>query len=234
MPRSGITCHGEKPPLKASDAQGFEAKSLASRRMKPPMDKAADDLVASYFRHSILTMQRAASDEKLLRTIRTIADLIENIFRSGGKLMIAGNGGSAGDAQHVAGEFLSRLNFDRAPLPAIALSTDTSVLTAIGNDYGFEHVFERQIRGLGKRGDGLLAISTSGRSPNIVAALRAARDLGITTMGFTGAKGGAMKDFCDVCLFAPTEETPLIQQIHITAAHVVCNLVEHSMFGKRA
>ena len=148
--------------------------------------------------------------------------------------MIAGNGGSAGDAQHVAGEFLSRLNFDRAPLPAIALSTDTSVLTAIGNDYGFEHVFERQIRGLGRRGDGLLALSTSGRSPNILAALRAARELGMTTMGFTGAEGGAMKDFCDICLFAPSQETPLIQQIHITAAHAVCNLVEYSMFGKRA
>jgi D-sedoheptulose 7-phosphate isomerase len=196
------------------------------------MDKPAEDLVASYFRHSVSTMQHAANDETLHRAIRTIADLIESIFRSGGKLMIAGNGGSAGDAQHIAGEFLSRLNLDRAPLPAVALSTDTSVLTAIGNDYGFEHVFERQIRGLGKRGDGLLAISTSGRSPNIVAALRAARDLGITTMGFTGAKGGAMKNFCDVCLCAPAEETPLIQQIHITAAHVVCNLVERSMFGR--
>ena len=198
------------------------------------MDKAANDLVANYFRHSVSTMERAAGDDKLHRAIRTMADLIETIFSSGNKLMIAGNGGSAADAQHVAGEFLSRLNFDRAPLPAIALSTDTSVLTAIGNDYGFEHVFERQIRGLGNRGDGLLAISTSGRSPNILAALRAARELGITTMGFTGAEGGSMKSLCDVCLFAPSQETPLIQQIHVTAAHVVCTLVEHSMFGKRA
>ena len=110
------------------------------------MDKPANDPVATYFRQSVSTMERAAGDEKLHRAIRTIADLIESIFRSGNKLMIAGNGGSAGDAQHIAGEFLSRLNFDRAPLPAIALSTDTSVLTAIGNDYGFEHVFERQVR----------------------------------------------------------------------------------------
>ena len=152
-----------------------------------PMDKFSNDPVASYFRHSVSTMELAANDEKLHGAIRTIADLIETIFRSGGKLMIAGNGGSAGDAQHIAGEFLSRLNFDRAPLPAIALSTDTSVLTAVGNDYGFEQVFERQVRGLGKRGDGLLAISTSGKSPNIMAALRAARELGITTMGFTGS-----------------------------------------------
>ncbi len=179
-------------------------------------------------------MELAAGDQKLHRTIRAIADLIENIFRSGNKLMLAGNGGSAGDAQHVAGEFLSRLNFDRAPLPAIALSTDTSVLTAIGNDYGYEQVFERQIRGLGKQGDGLIAISTSGQSPNILAALRAARQLSITTIGFTSSTGGSMKDLCDICLFAPSDETPLIQQIHITVAHIVCTLVERSMFGNQA
>jgi D-sedoheptulose 7-phosphate isomerase len=202
--------------------------------MMQPMDKFTNDPVAGYFRHSVSTMELAANDENLHRAIRTIADQIESIFRSGGKLMIAGNGGSAGDAQHIAGEFLSRLNFDRAPLPAIALSTDTSVLTAIGNDYGFEQVFERQIRGLGKRGDGLLAISTSGKSPNIMAALRAARELGITTMGFTGSGDRAMNEYCDVCLSAPSPETPQIQQIHITAAHVVCTLVEQSMFGKRA
>ena len=198
------------------------------------MDKPAEDLVATYFRRSVSTMQSAADDATLHRAVRTIADTIEKILRSGNKLMIAGNGGSAGDAQHIAGELLSRLNFDRAPLAAVALSTDTSVLTAIGNDYGFEHVFERQIRGLGKHGDGLLVISTSGRSPNILAALRAARSLGIVTMGFGGAEGGSMNDLCDVSLLAPARETPLIQQIHITAAHIVCDLVERSMFGKQA
>jgi D-sedoheptulose 7-phosphate isomerase len=198
------------------------------------MDKATDDIVTTCFHHSISAMERAAGDEKVHLAIRTIADLIETLFRSGNKLMIAGNGGSAADAQHIAGELLSRLNFDRAPLPAIALSTDTSVLTAIGNDYSFEHVFERQVRGLGRRGDGLLAISTSGRSPNILAALRIARELGIMTMGFTGADGGAMAELCDVCLFTPTRETPLIQQIHITAAHIICNLVERAMFGNKA
>jgi D-sedoheptulose 7-phosphate isomerase len=197
------------------------------------MDKPTEDFVKAYFGRSVATLERAASDEKLHRTLRTIADLVETMFRSGNKLMLAGNGGSAGDAQHIAAEFLSRLNFDRAPLPAIALSTDTSVLTAVGNDYGYEHVFERQVRGLGKRGDGLIAISTSGRSPNILAALRAARDLGIVTIGFGSADGGAMAPLCDVCLFAPSMETPLIQQIHITAAHIICTLVEQSLFGKR-
>jgi D-sedoheptulose 7-phosphate isomerase len=202
--------------------------------VKPSMDKAGDDLVTNHLRDSVALMERAAGDGELHRTIRAIADLTETIFRSGNKLMIAGNGGSAGDAQHIAGEFLSRLNFDRPPLPAMALSTDTSVLTAIGNDYGFEHVFERQVRGLGKKGDGFLAISTSGRSPNILAALHAARGLGISTIGFTGASGGTMHNLCDVCLFAPSDETPQIQQIHITAAHAICGLVELSMFGKQA
>lgn len=198
------------------------------------MDQTADDPVTSYFRRSVSTLERAAGDPTLHRTIRGIADRIEAIFRAGNKLMLAGNGGSASDAQHIAGEFLSRLNFDRAPLPAVALGTDSSVLTAVGNDYGFERVFERQIRGLGKRGDGFIAISTSGRSPNILAALRAAREIGITTIGFTGAEGGTMQGLCDLCLLAPSQETPLVQQIHITAAHVVCTLVEQSMFGTRA
>src|SRR6185295_18040517 len=133
--------------------------------------------------------------------------------RAGNKLLLAGNGGSAADAQHIAGEFLSRLNFDRNPLPAIALTTDTSVLTAIGNDYGFEKAFERQVRGLGRAGDVFIAISTSGASPNILAALKAARELGVVTIGFTGNREGAMTGLCDLCLVAPTPETPLIQQL---------------------
>src|SRR5271154_7156932 len=125
-------------------------------------------MVAEHFRRSCETLSRAAEDAKLRAAIHAIAAVITEAFRAGHKVLIAGNGGSAADAQHIAGEFLSRLNFDRAPLAAIALSTDTSVLTAIGNDYSFERVFERQIRGIGKKGDGFLAISTSGRSPNIL------------------------------------------------------------------
>ena len=142
------------------------------------------------------------------------------------------NGGSAGDAQHLAGEFLSRLNYDRAPLAAVALTTDSSVLTAIGNDYGYERVFERQIMGLGRAGDVFVAISTSGRSPNIVCAIDAARRTGLTIVGFTGRTGGEMASGCDLCLHAPVDATPLIQQIHITAGHIACGLVEERLFPR--
>jgi D-sedoheptulose 7-phosphate isomerase len=147
--------------------------------------------------------------------------------------LIAGNGGSAADAQHVAAEFLSRFKLDRAPLPAIALTTDTSNLTAIGNDYGFDQVFERQVRGLGRKGDVFIGITTSGRSPNIIAALKAAREIGLTTIGFTGIPGASMNALCDVTLVAPSDETALIQQIHITAAHAICEVVERELFGSK-
>src|SRR6516162_5396216 len=150
----------------------------------------------------------------------------------GAKLLLAGNGGSAGDVQHIAGEFLSRLNYDRAPAAALALTTDSSVLTAIGNDYGYDRVFERQILGLGCSGDVLIAISTSGRSPNILRAMDAARERGIFTVGFTGRSGGEMPSRCDLCLRAPSDSTPLIQQIHITAGHIICGLVEERLFPR--
>ena len=147
-------------------------------------------------------------------------------------MLFAGNGGSAGDAQHLAGEFLSRLNYDRAPLPAIALTTDSSVLTAIGNDYGYDRVFERQVLGLGVAGDVLIAISTSGRSPNILRAIEAARSTGLVVVGFTGRSGGEMAARCHLCLYAPADTTPLIQQLHITAGHIICGLVEERLFPK--
>jgi D-sedoheptulose 7-phosphate isomerase len=192
-----------------------------------------NDMVAEHFRRSCETLARAAENAKLRAAIHDIAAAITKAFRAGNKLLIAGNGGSAADAQHIAGEFLSRLNFDRNPLPALALTTDSSVLTAIGNDYGFERTFERQVRGLGKTGDVFIAISTSGRSPNILAALKAARDIGLTTVGFTGtAASSAMTPLCDLCLAAPSPETPFIQQIHIVAAHAICGLVERELFGR--
>ena len=193
----------------------------------------SNDMVESHFRRSCETLDKAAQDSNLRAVIYTIADVIARAFRNGGKLLIAGNGGSAADAQHIAGEFLSRLNFDRNPLPAMALTTDTSVLTAIGNDYGFDRAFERQVRGLGRPGDIFLAISTSGRSPNVLMALKAAREIGLITIGFTGNGPRDMSADCDHCLVAPSGETPLIQQIHIVAAHAICGLVERDLFGRK-
>jgi len=198
------------------------------------MSNAPQESVVDYFRKSCATLTRATEDRDLIASITAIVDTVTRAFRAGGKVLIAGNGGSAADAQHIAGEFLSRLNFDRNPLPAVALTTDTSVLTAIGNDYGYDRVFERQVRGLGRPGDVFIAISTSGRSPNIVAALQAAREMGVTTVGFTGSGPRAMAAFCDMCLCAPSDETPQIQQVHIVAAHVICGLVESELFGPPA
>jgi D-sedoheptulose 7-phosphate isomerase len=192
------------------------------------------EIVATHLRRSLDVLARAAAEPEFGAAVLAIAQAVEKSLRAGGKVMLAGNGGSAADAQHIAGEFLSRLRFDRHPLPAIALTTDTSVLTAVGNDYGYEQVFERQLRGLGRHGDVFIAISTSGKSPNVLAALRAARDIGITTVGFTGTSPGAaaMLPLCHHVLAAPSDDTPLIQQVHITAAHAICEIVERNLFKK--
>jgi D-sedoheptulose 7-phosphate isomerase len=190
-----------------------------------------DTLIAEHFRRSCDTLNRAAADAALRAAVRDIASAITRSFRAGGKLLIAGNGGSAADAQHIAAEMLSRLNVDRNPLPAIALTVDTSVLTAVGNDYGFEQVFERQVRGLGRPGDVFIGISTSGRSPNVLTAMQAARELKLVTVGFTGSREAPINALCDLRLAAPTEQTTLIQQVHITAAHAICGLVEQDLFG---
>jgi D-sedoheptulose 7-phosphate isomerase len=188
--------------------------------------------VDDYLRRSAAALGDVIADPQSRATIATIAAVIAKAIAGSGKLLLAGNGGSAADAQHLAAEFLSRFMSDRRPLPAIALTTDTSVLTAIGNDYGYEHVFERQVRGLGKPGDVLLAISTSGRSPNVLAALRAAREGNVTTVGFTGKVAGGMAALCDHCLCAPADETAIIQQIHIVAGHAICGLVERAILPK--
>jgi D-sedoheptulose 7-phosphate isomerase len=192
----------------------------------------ADTVASTHFRRSLETLERAAGDAAFMGAVLAIAGACEKALRDGGKLLLAGNGGSAADAQHIAGEFLSRLRFDRNPLPAVALTTDSSVLTAVGNDYGYELVFERQVRGLGRRGDVFIAISTSGKSPNVIAALKAARALGVVTVGFTGTAPGAavMRPLCDHILAAPSDDTPLIQQLHITAAHAICEIVERNLF----
>ena len=194
----------------------------------------ADAYAADYLAQSAAVMQAFAGDPAQRRTLIAMADAITASLRAGGKLLVAGNGGSAGDAQHIAGEFVSRLMYDRAPLPAIALTTDSSAMLAIGNDYGFVHVFERQVRALGRAGDVFLGISTSGRSPNVLAALAAARAAGIATLGFAGAEPGPMAEACGIVLRAPSGWTPLVQQIHITAAHLVCALVEQALCPRPA
>jgi D-sedoheptulose 7-phosphate isomerase len=190
--------------------------------------------VARFFSRSQQVLEAAGADRALVATAAEIAALITRTFRHGGKLLIAGNGGSAADAQHIAAEFVCRFKMERSPLPAIALTTDTSVLTAAGNDYGFEQVFARQIVGLGRPGDCFLALSTSGRSPNVLNALTTARDHGIATIGLTGEKGEAMRPSCDLLLSAPSAETDLVQQIHMVVAHAVCGIVERELFGAPA
>lgn len=192
------------------------------------MTAADDDYVKDYVRRSLAAVQSTVGDAHFLATLTRVAEMIGRSIDSGGKLLLFGNGGSAADAQHLAAEFLSRFSSDRRPLPAIALTTDTSVLTAVGNDYGFEHLFERQVRGLGRPTDTVIAISTSGTSPNVLAGLRAAKSIGITTIGFTGSRQSPMVELCDVCVSAPTDETPIIQQIHIMAGHIICGLVERA------
>ena len=150
-------------------------------------------------------------------------------LRAGNKLLIVGNGGSAADAQHIAAEIVGRYKQDRPGWAAMALTTDTSALTVIANDYGFEQVFARQVEGLGQRGDVLLALSTSGRSPNILAALRRAREGGLVTIGFTGRTGEALGALCDHLLVAPSDDTPVVQQIHLTVAHGICDQIEQTM-----
>lgn len=155
-------------------------------------------------------------------------------LKSGGKVLLAGNGGSAADAQHIAGELVSRFAFDRPGLPAIALTTDTSILTAIGNDYGYEKLFSRQVQALGNKGDVLIAYSTSGKSPNILAALEEARQRGLVTIGMTGNRGGPMVEMCDFLLAVPSADTPKIQEGHLVLGHTLCGLVESAIFKKVA
>lgn len=180
---------------------------------------------------SIATKQRLLEDSAFLENLQRSAQLLIEAYRAGKKTLLAGNGGSAADAQHIAGEFVSRFCFDRPGLPSIALTTDTSILTAIGNDYGYAKLFARQVQAQGAAGDVFIGISTSGNSPNIVEALSACKDKGIATIGFAGQDGGAMADLCDICLRVPSKQTPRIQESHILIGHILCCLVEEAIFG---
>lgn len=187
------------------------------------------DAISAHFAASLAALTRAAADETFQASVQSIAVATTNALRNGRKLLLAGNGGSAGDAQHIAAEIVGRYKQERASWPALALTTDTSALTAISNDYGFDAVFARQVEGLGQHGDVFWALSTSGHSENILRALGAARTKGLTTVGFTGTRGTAMKTLCDHLLVAPSEDTPCIQQIHLTAAHAICDAIEQAL-----
>ncbi len=191
----------------------------------------SQDRIAAHFQSSLDGLTKAVRSTELLATTHTIARVVADALKSGNKLLLIGNGGSAADAQHIAAEIVGRYKQERAGWAAIALTTDTSALTAIANDYGFEQVFARQVQGLAKRGDVLFALSTSGRSPNILAAIKVARDLGVTTVGFTGAKGEGMRASCDHLFVSPTDDTPVIQQVHMTAMHAICDEVEQVLIG---
>lgn len=195
------------------------------------MTSASKDLIGTHLKQSLAAFERAAADSVLLADAEAIADGIIEALNAGNKLLIVGNGGSAADAQHIAAEIVGRYKKDRPALAAIALTTDTSALTAISNDYGYEQVFVRQVEGLGARGDVLLALSTSGRSANILAALRAARRRGLLTIGFTGNKGEAMAADCDHLLVAPSDDTAVVQQIHLAFAHGICHAIEQALIS---
>jgi D-sedoheptulose 7-phosphate isomerase len=196
-------------------------------------DNRNDELQA-FFRRSQQAVEKASADAKFTASVIGAAERIAASLKNGGKVLLAGNGGSAADAQHIAAELVGRFVNDRAPLAAVALTTDTSALTAIGNDYGFEQVFSRQVNALGRAGDVFIGISTSGKSPNIVAALSAARKLGMVNIGMTRDATTPMHALSDVTIGVPATETALIQQIHITAAHAICHLVERELFGTGA
>jgi D-sedoheptulose 7-phosphate isomerase len=193
------------------------------------MNSSCEQTIRHHLAQSRDSLARAANDQTFIDSICAGAALIETCFSQGGKLLIAGNGGSAADSQHIAAELVGRYRRDRRAMPAIALTTDTSVLTSIGNDYGFDQIFVRQLRALSRPGDVFLALSTSGRSPNVLAALAAARDAGVGTMGFTGEAAESFTPLCDIVVAAPSSDTAVIQQLHLTAAHAICDYLEQGI-----
>ena len=176
-------------------------------------------------------MLAMVADQSLHSSLEHAAMACIGCLRGGGRILLAGNSGSAADAQHIAGEFVSRFAFDRPGLPAVALTTDTSILTAIGNDYGYEKWFARQVQAHGNKGDVFIGYTTSGQSPNILLAFEEARARGLVCVGMTGNRGGAMRELCDHLLEVPSADTPRIQEGHAVLGHILCGLVEETIFG---
>jgi D-sedoheptulose 7-phosphate isomerase len=195
--------------------------------------KSNIDQILRHFRESLLVHQRILAEDELLVNTSKVVAVCANAYKNGNKILIAGNGGSAADAQHFAGELVSRFYFDRPALAAIALTTDTSILTAISNDYSYEDIFARQIQALGQQGDVFIAISTSGNSPNIIKAIHEAKSMGMTVIGLTGQSGGAMKPLCDICFCVPSDSTPRIQEGHLLIEHSLCACIEEALFGQQ-
>lgn len=191
------------------------------------MSSDALELVLDYAREGTELRERFFKENS--QAVVTVGRTLALCLAKGGKILFCGNGGSAADAQHLAAEFINRFQLERPPLPAIALTTDTSILTAIGNDYGFDQVFVKQVQALGRPGDVLVGITTSGNSPNVVAAMRAARDKGLTTIAMTG-KNGEVVQFSDLAILVPSTVTALVQEIHIACGHLMCKLTDHYLF----
>lgn len=180
---------------------------------------------------SIDTKQNILNDEALMQTIASVGRECVELYRNGKKTLLAGNGGSAADAQHIAAELVGRYGFDRPSIPSLALTTDTSNLTAIGNDYGYDKVFSRQMEGMGAEGDLFIGISTSGNSENIINAINAAKEKGVKTVALVGRDGGKMAKLADYAIIIPSNDTPRIQESHILVGHMICDIIEKELFG---
>jgi D-sedoheptulose 7-phosphate isomerase len=183
---------------------------------------------------SISAKEGLLADAKLVATVGRVTGIMIQAFRAGNKVLLFGNGGSAADAQHIAAEFVGRFAFDRQALPALALSVNTSCVTAIGNDYGFDQVFSRQIEALAHRGDVAIGISTSGGSPNVLRGMATSRKMGLHTVGLTGSAGRKLAETVDHCICAPSSETPRIQECHILVGHIIAELVEQTIFHEES
>ena len=194
-----------------------------------PMGKVIREILSE----TLEVKKRILSDSSLLEEIERVASLIVEAYRRGNKLILFGNGGSAADAQHVAAEMVSKFELQRGALPAIALTTDTSILTSVANDDDFSHIFARQLEALASKGDVAVGISTSGNSLNVLEGVKVAKERGATTVGFTGMDGGRLAKLVDLVVRAPSEKTPRIQELHITFLHIICHLVETKLFGPR-
>lgn len=187
-----------------------------------------NDYIKNYIKDSILTREKLLQDEKTIFNIEEAARVITNAFMQNKKVLLAGNGGSAADAQHIAGELVVKFHKERHALPATALTVDSSIMTAIGNDFGYDFIFSKQIEAYGNPNDIFIAISTSGESPNIVEALKTAKSKGLQTIGLLGAKSCSAEKYCDIAIKVPSKETPKIQELHTTCGHIICGLVEEN------